>query len=102
MLDIIIDIIILTKLLMFTIIWILLQLLVPKKYILVDKQMAESDISSKDMLGKADARLTKQPSSRQSISPAPSSTRLLSILVHVVHPLPPSPPQPCVCPKDMF
>ena len=48
MLDIIIDIIILTKLLIFTIISVLLQLLVPKKYILVDKQMAESDISSKD------------------------------------------------------
>lgn len=64
MLDIIIDIIILTKLLIFTIIWILLQLAVPKKYILVDKQMAESDISSKDsvLLGKGDARLTKQPS----------------------------------------
>ena len=48
MLDIIIDIIILTKLSIFTIILILLQLPVPKKYILEDKQMAESDISAKD------------------------------------------------------
>lgn len=60
MLDIIIDTIILTKLLIFTIILILLQLPVPKKYILVDKQWLNLTFPLKIvLLGKGDARLPK-------------------------------------------
>ena len=60
MLDIIIDIIILTKLLLFTIILILLQLPVPKKYILVDKQWLNLTFPLKIvLLGKGDAGLPK-------------------------------------------